>query len=167
MSTTAVSINNTIRLRAGIADFNEETKLCTPLPVQGEITIKPNEEEEELGFYDFEWKPIEKPSDPAIEAINLILVPGETLCIQIDSCKSGRVFSLVFSSNQTYFFWLQEKNPLGLKINEFSEKDKANLDKIRAILNSNDEDEDEEDDDDEEEDDDDAIVDEKADVEMN
>lgn len=42
----------------------------------------------------------------------------------IKSSKSGRVFALVFSSNERYFFWLQEKSPGNLPLNELSAKDK-------------------------------------------
>ncbi|CAI1606676.1 hypothetical protein SEUBUCD646_0L04570 [Saccharomyces eubayanus] len=124
-----------IKFRAGVSEYNEETRLCTPIPVQGEIEIKPNEEEE-LGFWDFEWRPTEKPIGRELDAISLILIPGETMWIPIKSSKSGRVFALVFSSNERYFFWLQEKSPGNLPLNELSAKDKEIYDKMITVLNN-------------------------------
>lgn len=132
MSTT------TIKLRAGIAEYNEETRTCTPVPVQGEIRMNVNAEEEELGFWDFEWVPLEKPvgDNAKFQPLMLILIPGETLWVPIKSCNSGRMFALVFSSNEKYFFWLQEKNPKNLGLNELNEKDKKVFDKMMKLLNS-------------------------------
>lgn len=120
-------------IRAGVCDYDEAGKLCTAVPVQGEITIAPHEEDIELGFWSFEWKPLEKTAGNAVEPISLILIAGETKCVRLDA-KSGRVFSLVFSSDQKYFFWFQEKNNGGLALNEFSEKDIAFLNKLDSIL---------------------------------
>lgn len=129
-----------IKFRAGVCEYNEETHVCTPVPCQGEIEIKPNEEEEEMGFWDFEWHPLEKPVGKELNSISLILIPGETLWVPVKSSKNGRIFALVFSSNQRYLFWLQEKNPAAIALNELAEKDQQLFDKMVKILNSEDED---------------------------
>ncbi|KAL3231493.1 26S proteasome regulatory subunit RPN13 [Nakaseomyces bracarensis] len=117
-------------IRAGLCEFDESSKVCSALPVQGEIKIAPHEEDIELGFWSFEWRPVEKTAG-GVEPISLILIAGETKCVRLDA-KSGRVFALVFSSDQKYFFWFQEKNAVAL--NQFSEKDTAFLDKLDSIL---------------------------------
>ncbi|QLG71646.1 hypothetical protein HG535_0B06920 [Zygotorulaspora mrakii] len=122
--------------RAGVCEYNEESRLCTPIACQGEIEIKPHEEEE-LGFWELEWRPIEKPVAKDLSVISLILIPGETVWAPIKSSKNGRVFALVFSSNQRYLFWLQEKNGRSLALNELSEKDEKIFDKMAKILNRN------------------------------
>ncbi|CAI4631093.1 BDN_1c_G0038460.mRNA.1.CDS.1 [Saccharomyces cerevisiae] len=124
-----------IKFRAGVCEYNEDSRLCTPIPVQGEIEIKPNEEEE-LGFWDFEWRPTEKPVGRELDPISLILIPGETMWVPIKSSKSGRIFALVFSSNERYFFWLQEKNSGNLSLNELSTKDKEIYNKMIGVLNN-------------------------------
>lgn len=129
-------------VRAGICEFNESSKLCNPLPVQGSIKMAPHEEGIELGFWSFEWSPVEKTAKP-MEPISLILIPGETKCVRLSS-KNGRVFSLVFSSDQKYFFWLQEKNAGSLKLDQFSENDLKFLEKLDSILKGPEEEEEEE-----------------------
>ncbi|EGA61169.1 Rpn13p [Saccharomyces cerevisiae FostersO] len=132
-----------IKFRAGVCEYNEDSRLCTPIPVQGEIEIKPNEEEE-LGFLDFEWRPTEKPVGRELDPISLILIPGETMWVPIKSSKSGRIFALVFSSNERYFFWLQEKNSGNLSLNELSTKDKEIYNKMIGVLNNSSESDEEE-----------------------
>lgn len=128
-----------MKFRAGVCDYDEETHVCTPVPCQGEIVIKPNEEEE-MGFWDFEWRPLEKPVGRELSTISLILIPGETLWVPVKSSKNGRIFALVFSSNQRYLFWLQEKNPASLSLSQLSEKDQQLYDKMTKILNNGGED---------------------------
>lgn len=123
-----------IKFRAGISEYDEETNLCTPLPVQGMVRIQPNSEGADMGFWDFEWKPAEKTAGNKYEPISLILIPGETAWIPIYSGKGGRVFGLIFSSNQKYFFWMQEKNKKGMSIDEYSPDDQIITQKIKAIL---------------------------------
>ncbi|CAI4644727.1 ASN_HP2_G0037290.mRNA.1.CDS.1 [Saccharomyces cerevisiae] len=132
-----------IKFRAGVCEYNEDSRLCTPIPVQGEIEIKSNEEEE-LGFWDFEWRPTEKPVGRELDSISLILIPGETMWVPIKSSKSGRIFALVFSSNERYFFWLQEKNSGNLPLNELSAKDKEIYNKMIGVLNNSSESDEEE-----------------------
>lgn len=127
-----------VKFRAGVCDYDEDTKLCTPVPCQGEIVIKPNEEDDEMGFWDFEWRPLEKPVGRELSTISLILIPGETVWVPVKSSKNGRIFALVFSSNQRYLFWLQDKNPGNLALNELNEKDQQLYDKMTKILNVND-----------------------------
>ena len=64
----------------------------------------------------------------------MILIPGETKWVHVKSCPDARMFALVFSSNEKYFFWLQDKNPDGLKLNELNENDKIIYDKITSLL---------------------------------
>ena len=132
-----------IKFRAGVCEYNEDSRLCTPIPVQGEIEIKPNEEEE-VGFWDVEGRPTEKPVGRELDPISLILIPGETMWVPIKSSKSGRIFALVFSSNERYFFWLQEKNSGNLPLNELSAKDKEIYNKMIGVLNNSSESDEEE-----------------------
>ncbi|SMN22706.1 similar to Saccharomyces cerevisiae YLR421C RPN13 Subunit of the 19S regulatory particle of the 26S proteasome lid [Maudiozyma saulgeensis] len=124
-----------IKFRAGIAEYNEETKLCTPLAGQGMVKIQPNNEGADMGFWDFEWKPLDKTLSGKYEPISLILIPGETAWIPIKSAKGGRVFGLIFSSNQKYFFWMQEKNKKGMAADELSLADQKITERIQTILN--------------------------------
>ncbi|QLL32386.1 hypothetical protein HG536_0C05550 [Torulaspora globosa] len=127
-----------VKFRAGVCDYDEDSKLCTPVPCQGEIVIKPNEDDDEMGFWDFEWRPLEKPVGRELSTISLILIPGETVWVPVKSSKNGRIFALVFSSNQRYLFWLQDKNPANLSLNELNEKDQQLYDKMTRILNVSD-----------------------------
>ncbi|CCF56004.1 hypothetical protein KAFR_0A05690 [Kazachstania africana CBS 2517] len=128
-----------IRFRAGITDFDPVTKNCVPKSVQGTITIKPNEAEEELGFYDFEWVPVDVTAGNRYPEIKLILIPGETCWVPIESSPDGRFFALVFSSNEKYIFWLQEKNKESANLNDLTSKDKEIYDNMIKILSSSDE----------------------------
>ncbi|GAV47567.1 hypothetical protein ZYGR_0H04130 [Zygosaccharomyces rouxii] len=123
------------KLRAGFCEYDPESKICTPVPCQGEIEVKPNEEEE-MGFWDFQWRPVEKPVGKELNTISLILIPGETLWVPVTSCKNGRIFALVFSSNERYLFWLQDKNPASLKLNELNDKERKVYDKLTKVLNA-------------------------------
>ncbi|CAB4256190.1 similar to Saccharomyces cerevisiae YLR421C RPN13 Subunit of the 19S regulatory particle of the 26S proteasome lid [Maudiozyma barnettii] len=124
-----------IKFRAGIAEYNEDTKLCTPLAGQGIVKIQPNSEGADMGFWDFEWKPLDKTLNGKYEPISLILIPGETAWIPIKSANGGRVFGLIFSSNQKYFFWMQEKNKKGLAPDDLSPADQKITERIQTILN--------------------------------
>lgn len=79
-----------------------------------------------------------------LDPISLILIPGETMWVPIKSSKSGRIFALVFSSNERYFFWLQEKNSGNLSLNELSTKDKEIYNKMIGVLNNSSESDEEE-----------------------
>lgn len=117
-------------LRAGLCSYNEETKECKPIATQGLITLQPNEDEE-MGFWEFQWKSTERNRTVGAENISLILIPGETVWRQLKSCQYGRVFALVFSSNEKYVFWLQEKVPVATELNA---NDKRFCDKINSLL---------------------------------
>lgn len=125
------------KFRAGLADFDEDSRICTPKPLKGEIIVKPSEEAD--GFYDFQWKPIEKVTTGNVEPIELILIPGETKWLTIKSSKSGRIFCLVFSSGEKYFFWLQDKNEGASSLNELSKADKEIVAKLEGILKAEEE----------------------------
>ena len=154
-----------IEFRAGIAAYDEDTQMCTPLPVQGRVKIQPTEEEgeeeegvggqaddESVGFWQFNWTPsTEKYNSSSssgssgssngtasekYEPISLILIPGETAWVHVKSAKGGRVFALVFSSNQKYFFWMQEKNKRPLGPDDLSDKDKQIYERLQKILSA-------------------------------
>lgn len=143
-------MSSVITFRAGIATYNEDTKVCEPKPMQGVITIRPSGQDEEgedaeigaeddygMKFWDFQWKTKDrsvKEDKSLCEPIELILIPGETKWVHVKSCPDARMFALVFSSNEKYFFWLQDKNPDGLKLNELNENDKIIYDKITSLL---------------------------------
>ncbi|SCU97625.1 LAFA_0G12354g1_1 [Lachancea sp. 'fantastica'] len=128
-----------LKFKAGVATFDETSKICSPTPIKGEIVIKPSEEAE--GFYDFQWNPLEKVASGNVEPLEFILIPGSTKWLHIKSCKSGRVFCLIFSSDEQHFFWLQDKNQDSEKLNELSEADKAMVQKFTELLSSEDEEE--------------------------
>ncbi|SCV04795.1 LANO_0G12442g1_1 [Lachancea nothofagi CBS 11611] len=123
-----------LKFRAGVADFDETSKICSPVPIKGEIVVKHSEEAE--GFYDFEWKPIEKVASGNVETIELILIPDTTKWIHIKSSKNGRVFCLLFSSDEKYFFWLQDKHQGSEQLNDLSDVDKKMVEKFEEILSS-------------------------------
>lgn len=91
-----------LKFRAGVADFDESSNICSPKPIKGEIVVKPSEEAE--GFYDLEWNATEKVASGNVEPIELILIPGTTKWVHVKSSKNGRIFCLVFSSDEKYFF---------------------------------------------------------------
>ncbi|SCU98545.1 LADA_0H13784g1_1 [Lachancea dasiensis] len=126
------------KFRAGIADFDENSKVCSPNPIKGEIVVKHSEEAE--GFYDFEWKPTEKVASGNIQTIELILIPDTTKWVHIKSSKNGRIFCLVFSSEEKYFFWMQDKHQGSEQLNELSEADKSIVRKFDELLVSEEED---------------------------
>lgn len=128
-------MSESVIFRAGIADFDQSSGLCTPQPLQGEIKIRPNAEEPELGFWDFEWHSVESGSNKHPEPVSLILIPGETKLVQLQSCHTGRMFALVFSSNEKYFFWLQERNSGTNKLSDLSDRDQELFSRIKSILN--------------------------------
>ncbi|CEP61638.1 proteasome regulatory particle lid subunit RPN13 LALA0_S03e07404g [Lachancea lanzarotensis] len=132
-------MSETLKFKAGIASFDETSKICSPTPIKGEIIVKPSEEAED--FYDFQWKPIEKVASGNVEPIEFILIPGSTKWTHIKSCKSGRVFCLIFSSDEQHFFWLQEKHQNSEQLNELSEADKAIVRKFEELLSSKDDEE--------------------------
>lgn len=129
-----------LKFRAGVADFDESSNICSPKPIKGEIVVKPSEEAE--GFYDLEWNATEKVASGNVEPIELILIPGTTKWVHVKSSKNGRIFCLVFSSDEKYFFWLQDKNQGCSSLNELSTADKAIADKFDELLNAGDEEED-------------------------
>ncbi|CCD27152.1 proteasome regulatory particle lid subunit RPN13 NDAI_0J02600 [Naumovozyma dairenensis CBS 421] len=142
----ATKVTN-LTFRAGVAKYDEDTKICTPLPVQGQISIKKaggdgedeEDEEDEMSLYELIWKPMEKVVGDNVEycqELNLMLIPDDTQWVSVKSCKNGRVFALVYSSNQKYFFWLQEKNATNLSLNELSEKDKCIFKNLASILST-------------------------------
>ena len=61
--------------------------------------------------------------------------------MHVKSSKNGRVFCLVFSSDEKYFFWLQEKNEGSSALNELSAADKAVVGKFEELLSSDEGDE--------------------------
>lgn len=129
---SVVKMSEIITFRAGVCEFDYQSKLCTPNPLQGNVLIKPSEEAE--GFYDFVWSAKDCSSNSGVSNIELILIPGETKWLHIDSSTNGRVFCLLFSSGEKYFFWLQEKHQTDLPLNELNTKDKQIFDKIQSIL---------------------------------
>lgn len=147
-------MSSTIIFRAGIATYNEDTKMCEPKPMQGIVTINPStqdddDEENEYGmkFWEFHWSTKDRSvkNDKSLcEPIQLILIPGETKWVHVKSCPDARMFALIFSSNEKYFFWLQDKNPDGLKLNELNENDKIIYNKITDLLKVNGDEESEE-----------------------
>lgn len=145
MSVPSMVPDKAFKFRAGISEFDETTKVCTPLAVQGVVKVSPNAEGSDMGFWDFEWKPVEKRLASTYEPIQLILIPGETVWTQIKSATEGRVFALIFSSNQKYFFWMQERSKGTTSPEELTAKDKDVMEKIDSILSAQifDEDEDE------------------------
>ncbi|AGO12451.1 AaceriAER100Cp [[Ashbya] aceris (nom. inval.)] len=124
----SISARDPVRFRAGVCQYEEESKQCTPKAAGGTVTIQPSEEAE--GFYDFVWRPEEE--GRGAEAIELILIPGETRWVHIQSCKTGRVFCLVFSSGEKYFFWMQERG--GEDAGALSEQDRQALARIENAL---------------------------------
>ncbi|KAH3899986.1 related to 26S proteasome regulatory subunit RPN13 [Saccharomycodes ludwigii] len=134
-----------LKFRAGICSFDEETKIITPKPIKGLITMIPvknedeeedqnmDEEEEDLKMYNFKWTPTEKSVTP-VEDIEYVLLPGENSWQKIDSCTNGRCFVLLFSSGEKQFFWLQDKTDSNKKLNELSDKDEKLILDINKVM---------------------------------
>ena len=109
-------------------------------------------DDESVGFWQFHWTPTTEryssssgssssssgngTASDKYEPISLILIPGETAWVHVKSAKGGRVFALVFSSNQKYFFWMQEKNKRPLGPDDLSDKDKEVYERLQKILSA-------------------------------
>ncbi|AET40872.1 proteasome regulatory particle lid subunit RPN13 Ecym_7015 [Eremothecium cymbalariae DBVPG len=119
--------------KAGTCDYDESSKICTPKAVKGLVSIKPCQDAE--GFYEFLWRPLDRTTVRSHKPIELILIPGETKWVQLKSCETGRVFCLLFSSGEKYFFWLQQKHQGSEHVSELSVKDKEILEQIEGYLN--------------------------------
>ncbi|KAH3677132.1 hypothetical protein WICMUC_001887 [Wickerhamomyces mucosus] len=130
-----------INFRAGRVIYDESTKIATPDAIQGEITIKPSEEEE--SFYSFEWK--SKETTNADIAEELLVIPGDVQWKHIKEAETGRVFELSFlSSSARHLFWLQDINDNDDDPSELSAKDKKILEKILKVFEPVEEEEEEE-----------------------
>lgn len=122
----------TLKFKAGKVDFNEETNLCTPKSVKGQITIRPAEDDE--SFYDFIWTPLEKSAGGQDEEDELLIIPGDVKWKHVKSCNTGRVFSLSFTSGAKSFYWLQDGNSNSDDPSELSAKDKEISEKISNLI---------------------------------
>lgn len=134
---------STVKFRAGRVNYDPETKIATPDPIQGQITIRPSEEDE--SFYSFDWAP--KETTVNVEKEELLVIPGDVQWKRIPNANDGRVFELSFlSSGARHLFWLQDINDFDDddKLNELSEKDKVNFEKIQKIFEPVEEEEEEE-----------------------
>lgn len=124
--------NTIIKFRAGKVAYDPATKIAKPDAIQGEIVIKPSEEED--SFYSFEWKPKERTAT-SVERDEFLIIPGDATWTHIEECKTGRVFALSFlSSGARHLFWLQEVNDNDDDPSELSKKDKEVLTRIQKVL---------------------------------
>ncbi|CCH43744.1 hypothetical protein BN7_3298 [Wickerhamomyces ciferrii] len=129
---------STIKFRAGRVKYDADKKLATPEPIQGQITIKPSDEDE--SFYSFEWAP--KDNVPNVEKEELLVVPGDVTWKQVEEANTGRVFALQFlSSSARHLFWLQEINDDEDEPSALSKKDQDILRKIEKIFQPEEEEE--------------------------
>lgn len=132
---------STIKFRAGRVKYDAEKKLATPEPIQGQITIKPSEEDE--SFYSFEWAP--KDNVTNVEKEDLLVIPGDVSWKQVEEAKTGRVFALTFlSSGARHLFWLQEVSDNEDDLSALSKKDKELLERIEKVFEPVEEEEEEE-----------------------
>lgn len=143
-----------ITFKAGVCDFDEETKTITPVAMGGSVTIyqikedtedddnaeedvamndAAEEDEDDMLIYEFVWKPTEA-SAKGRETDSYTIIPGENVWKQIESCKDGRVFALVFSSGEKKFFWLQDKVEDGYPKNHLSKQDLKNVEIVQKIM---------------------------------
>ncbi|CDR43148.1 CYFA0S11e00760g1_1 [Cyberlindnera fabianii] len=122
-----------IKFRAGKVNYDVQSHTATPEPTQGVVTIKPSDDDEETGFYTFEWAP--KDNVVNLEKDELLIVAGDATWTHIKECKTGRVFALEFlSSGVRHFFWMQETNENEDDPSELSKKDIEVTQKIQKLL---------------------------------
>jgi 26S proteasome regulatory subunit N13 len=130
-----------IKFRAGKVSYDVSSKTATALPVQGQITIKPSQEDD--SFFSFEWSP--KDNVVNIEKDEFLIIPGDASWTHIEGCKTGRVFALEFvSSGARHLFWMQEVNDNDDDSSELSKKDQEITQKIKSLLEIPEEEEEEE-----------------------
>ncbi|GME73472.1 unnamed protein product [Ambrosiozyma monospora] len=139
-----------LKFKAGRVNYNEQTNVYTPSPIKGEITIKPSDEAEGEGFYNFTWAPRESvntaSSTPGVteadsEPEELLVIAGDVTWKRVKSCKTGRVYMLTFiSSGAKNLFWLQEPNGEdeednnGAGLSKESARDKEIFDEITKLF---------------------------------
>jgi 26S proteasome regulatory subunit N13 len=130
-----------ITFNAGYGKFDNETKLVTPLPGKGKVTIS-RESEGDFPFFQweardgFEADPSIYPSEP------LVLIPGDAKWIHAKTCKTGRVFALKFaSSDQIQFYWMQTRVERGSELDTLTPLDKSIFEQITSLLREEEEDE--------------------------
>lgn len=120
-----------LKFRAGRVHYDESSKIARADPIQGQVIIKPSEEEE--SFYTFEWIP--KDNTPGVEPEELLIVPGDVTLKPLAACTTGRILELKFeSSGARNLYWLQEINDDEDKPAELSKKDLAILEKFKSIF---------------------------------
>lgn len=139
MSTTV------LKFKAGLVNFDAETKSCVPRPLKGEVEVTKTDDED-MVFHNLVWTPKEniasaEVSDYAVD--ELMLIPGDVNWVHVKSCKTGRVFALCFSSGEKVFFWMQEKNDNEDDLAELSKKDREICEKINSLITEKEEEEEE------------------------
>lgn len=130
-----------ITFNAGYGKFDNETKLVTPLPGKGKVTIS---RESEGDFPYFQWEARDGfEADPSIYPTEpLVLIPGDAKWIHTKACKTGRMFALKFaSSDQTQFYWMQTRVERGSELDTLTPLDKSIFEQITSLLREEDEDE--------------------------
>lgn len=123
-----------ITFNAGYAKFDNETKLVTPLPGKGKVTIS---RESESDFPIFQWEARDGfDADPSIYPSEpLVLIPGDAKWVHVKICSTGRLFALKFaSSDQILFYWMQTKVDRGSALDTLTPLDKSILEQISLLV---------------------------------
>lgn len=121
-----------LKFKAGKVDFNEDTGIYKPTPIKGEIVLKPSEEGE--GFYSLTWRPRER-TTTGVESDELLVIAGDVVWRRVNSCKTGRVYMLLFlSSGAKYMYWMQDQNDDEDHPDKETEKDREIFDKINELF---------------------------------
>ncbi|CDK24213.1 unnamed protein product [Kuraishia capsulata CBS 1993] len=120
-----------LKFRAGKVQFDDSSRVCTPQPIKGEITVKQSEEGED--FYDFTWSPVDK--TPGVSDEVLLVIPGDVTWKRVEACKTGRVYKLTFlSSGAKNLFWMQDPNDDDDDLSAETSKDKQIYAKLNGLF---------------------------------
>lgn len=130
--------NQILKFSAGRCEYDENTKIYTPLETPGEIIIEDSEEGE--GCYNWIWKP--RLSSSHDQPDELLIFSTDVVWRRINSCTSGRVYMLGFlSSGAKHLYWMQDVNDDKAGDNDDDEvlskesvKDKSISEKIKKLL---------------------------------
>ncbi|KAF6011759.1 hypothetical protein HII13_002227 [Brettanomyces bruxellensis] len=123
-----------LKFHAGKVDFNEQTGIYTPNSVKGEIILQPSEEGE--GFYSFKWSPRDD-TVSGVESEDLLLIADDVAWRHVKSCKTGRVYMLLFlSSGAKHMYWMQDDNGEEDDPSKETEKDKKIFEKFHELFHT-------------------------------
>lgn len=140
-SASTRKMSELIKFKAGRVQYDEETGQATPLRGQGNVILKRSSDDDSL--LAIQWRPRAAYGQSLQPTEELMVLPGDVTFEHIKECKTGRVISLRFeSSGRREMYWLQD--PVSGDLNELSDADRLNLERLNELANQELEEDDEE-----------------------